>query len=162
MKLQSLSPLLRDPPLFHSIGEDTCLLCMYAEVTHCRTICYLLVKKSLALGTTFVCSNGEIRPISVCIANFYISDSDGAGNCLYVRWFKIYTSVSLRLNIQNINWLIFILKINYRHVHAIEFTDRACKNGSQRAKYVPFYFFFRPWQYSELTVNTAERLNSVN
>ena len=27
---------LTDPPLFHSVGEDTPILYMYAEVTHCR------------------------------------------------------------------------------------------------------------------------------
>jgi len=57
-----------------------------------------------------------MRTISVCIANFYVSDSDVTRDCLYVRWFKIYTSVSLSLNIQNKHCLIYIHEINYRHI----------------------------------------------
>jgi hypothetical protein len=129
---------LTDPPLFYNTSEDTHILYMYAEVTHCGTVCYLLVTSTWASGTTFICINGEIRSISVSNVTFYVSDTDVTGNCLHVKWFKIYTSVSLRLNIQNINCLIFLLKINYRHIHAIELTDRTWENGSQRAKCVPF------------------------
>jgi hypothetical protein len=115
-----------DLRLFHSIVEDKHILYMYSEATHCGSVCYLLLTSSWVLGTIFICSNGEIRTISVSIVNFYFSDTDVTGNCLHVKWLKIYNRVSLRLNIQNINCLVFIFKINYRHIYAIELTDRAC------------------------------------
>jgi len=107
------------------------VLYTYVETTRYGTVCYLLLTSSWALGTNFKCSNGEILTMSLNIVNFYVSDVDVTRNCLHVKWFKIYTSVSLRLNIQNINCLAFTLKINYRHIHAVELTDRACENGSQ-------------------------------
>jgi hypothetical protein len=61
---------LQTPQLFHNIIEDTRILYMYAEVTHCGTVCYLLVTSPLALGTNFMCSNGEIRTVSVSNVNF--------------------------------------------------------------------------------------------
>lgn len=85
-----------------------------------------------------MCRNGEISTINVSTANIYVNDADVTGNCQHIKWFKIYTSVSLRLNIQNINCLIFIFKIDYKHIHGIKFTDRVCENGSQRATCVPF------------------------
>jgi hypothetical protein len=80
-----------------SIDENTHILYTYTEATHFGTVCYLLLSSSWALETTFIRSNGEIRSISVSIANYYVSDADVTVNCLYVELFKIYTSVSLRL-----------------------------------------------------------------
>lgn len=68
---------------------------MYVEETHCGTVYCLFLTSSWALETNFIFSNGEIRTKSVSIANFCVSVADVTGNCLHVKWFKIYTSVSL-------------------------------------------------------------------
>lgn len=90
---------LTDPPLFHSVYEDTHILYMYAEATHYGTVCDLLLTVSWAIGTIFICSNSDIRTIIVSIANFYVRDADVTGKCLNVNWLKIYTCMYLRLNI---------------------------------------------------------------